>query len=131
LRCERPLRVLEVEEHAHPGRHQLLEEVGRLDLLAAQARLLRHHEHLERRPRFQHIQQAGQAGTRVAKDGAADPVVGVDVGVGDGPALASGVRAGVLDLAGDTLGLIGQAALFRAFAGVDRGDHERRLLSSH
>jgi hypothetical protein len=55
---ERPLAVLEIEEHAHARGDELLERVRRLDRLAAEARLLRHDEHLERRSGVDRVHQA-------------------------------------------------------------------------
>ena len=118
---ERALAVFEVEEHAHARVGDALERPARLDRLAAEPGLLGHDEHLERRPRLERVQKPGQARARAAEDGAGDPVVAVDVLVGDGPALLRGVGAGVLDLAGDRLRLIGDAVLLGALAGVDGG----------
>ena len=113
---ERPLPILEVEEHAHAGLDELLQRVRRLDRFPAEPRFLRHHEHLERRPRLQRVHQPQKAGT-VRKLGAGDPVVDVDVLVGDDPALARGVLARVLDLPRDRLLLVGDAVLLRALCG--------------
>ena len=54
--------------------------------------------------------------------GAADPVVDVDVGRVDGPALARRVGRRVLDLPGDALLVVGEVLVGR-LAGVDGGDH--------
>ena len=87
---ERPLAVLEVEEHPHAGLYELLQRVRGLDRFAAEPRFLGHDEHLERRPRLQRVHQPQESGP-VRELGAADPVVDVDVLVIDGPALSSGV----------------------------------------
>ena len=118
---EGPLAVLEVEEDADAGVHDVLERPARLDRLAAEARLLRHDENLEGRPRLERIHQAEEA-RALQKLGAGDPVGGVDLGLGDGPALAHGIAARVRDLAGDRFLLVGEV-LLGALAGVDRGNH--------
>jgi hypothetical protein len=90
---ERPLAVVQIEEHAHAGVGDLLEHVGGLDLLAAQARLLGHDQHVERRAGAECVEQAGEARPLGAEQRARDAVVGVDVRVGDGPALLRGIGA--------------------------------------
>ena len=48
---QRALPVLQVVEDPDPGRDELLQEVGGLNLFPPEAALLAHHEHLERRAR--------------------------------------------------------------------------------
>jgi hypothetical protein len=93
-----------------------------LDLLAPQAGLLGHDEGLERGPRLERAHEPEEPGA-AGELGPADPVVHVDVGVGDRPALARGVGAGALDLAGDGPGVLGAAVLRGRLAGVDGSDH--------
>jgi len=125
------LAVLEVEEHADAGLRELLQRVGDLDRLAAEARLLGHDEDLEWGPRPERVHQPEEAGTLELRSG--DPVVGVHVGIGYAPTLALGVGSGALDLAGDRLVFVGDV-LVGALAGVDRRDHRpspcRAILSS-
>src|SRR5207247_911494 len=123
------LAVLEVEEHAHAGLDELLQRVGCLDLLAAEPRLLRHDEDLERWPRLQGVHESDEART-FDELGAGDPVVDVDVLVGDGPALPRRVHARMLELTLDRVTLVAGAGLVGALARVDRGDHARLLSRS-
>jgi len=58
--------------------------------------------------------------------GTADPVVDVDVRVIDVPALARGVRFGVLDLAYYGALLVRDAVLLGGFSSVDCNDHGLR-----
>jgi hypothetical protein len=58
---ERALAVLEVEPDADARLDELLQRVGRLDLLAAEPGLLGHDQDLERRPRLQRAHQADEA----------------------------------------------------------------------
>ena len=59
---QRALAILEVVEDADPGRDELLQEVGGLDLFPPESALLAHHEHLERQPRPYGIDQPDEAG---------------------------------------------------------------------
>jgi hypothetical protein len=119
---DRAFPVVEVQEHPHAGLAQLLERIGRLDLLPAEAGLFGHDEHLEWRAWLERGHEPEEARTG-AKFGARHPVVHVDVrGIHD-PALARGIGLCVLDLAGHGLGLIGDAVLVGALPGVDGGDH--------
>ena len=77
-RIQRSFAILEVEEHPRAGLNQLLQREAGLDALAAEPRLLGHHEHLERRPRLQRIHMTKKPGT-VREFGAADAVIDVDV----------------------------------------------------
>jgi hypothetical protein len=120
---EGPLPVLEVEEHPHTGIGNLLQHVARLDRLAAEPGLFRHHQHFERRARSERIQQPGEPRPAGAEKRAADPVVGVDERRIHRPALTLGIDPRVLDLAGDALRLVGEADLLGRLPGVDRGDH--------
>ena len=120
---DRALAVLKVQKDAHAGLDEQLERVGDLDRLAAEARLLTHHQHLERRPRLERVQQPREPGPAIAELGARDPVVGVHVGGVDGPALADGIGARVGELALDALALVAGAGLVRGFSGVESGDH--------
>lgn len=97
-RHQRALPILEVEPHPHAGLCELLQGVGRRDLLATEARLLGHNEDLERWPGLERVHQPQEA-RPFEELGAGDPVVEVDVLLGDRPALARGVDAGVLELA--------------------------------
>jgi hypothetical protein len=119
-RVERPFSVLQVKEHAHTRLDQLLERVGGFDRFAAQPGFFRH-EHLERRPRFQRVHQAQEAGP-VRKLGAADAVVNIHVLVGNDPALANGVRPRVLDLPRDAFLIVGNV-LRGGLANINRGNH--------
>src|SRR5262249_8018819 len=120
-RVERTLAVLEVEEYADAGLHDLLERVRGLDLFASEARLLGHDEHLERRPRLERVHQPEEP-RALHELRAPDPVVGADVRVGYGAALVLRVGARVLHLPGDRLLRVGKV-LISALARVDRGDH--------
>ena len=59
----------------------------------------------------------------LARLGAADGVVAVDVGVSDAPPLRGGERARVRRSGVHGLGVVGDAGLFGGLAGVDGGDH--------
>ena len=117
------LAVVEVEPDADARVGDLLQRVGRLDLLAPEARLLGHDEDLERRARPEGVQEPRETWSAIAEHGAAHAIVRVDVPVGDRPALLLGVGAGVLDLPRDALGLVGDAVLLGALAGIDCCDH--------
>src|SRR5262249_39178756 len=119
---ERALLVLEVIEDSHTRGDELLERAHRRDHLASETALLRHDEHLERRPRFQCVHQPQESGP-VRELRAADAVIDVDVLVGNNPTLPSGVRVAVLHLPGDGFLLVGDAGLLRALACVDGGDY--------
>ena len=88
---ERPLAVLEVEEHAHAGLHQLLEGVRRFDRLASESALFAHHEYLKPGAWLQDAHQPDEPGA-VRELRAGDAVVHVDVRVVNTPALARGNR---------------------------------------
>jgi hypothetical protein len=118
---DRALAVLEVEEHADAGLRELLQRIGDLDRLAAEARLLGHDEDLEGRPRSERVHQP-EVARALQELRAAHAVVSVDVALGDGPALPGRIFPGALELAGDALLLVGEI-LVGALAGVDRGDH--------
>ena len=60
---ERPLAVLEVEEHPDAGGDDLLQRVGGLDLLAAEPGLFGHDENLKRRPWLEGVHQSEEART--------------------------------------------------------------------
>jgi hypothetical protein len=107
---EGALAVLEVKEHPHAGRHELLQRVGRLDRFAAEPRLLRHDQYLERRPWFQRIHQPEEP-RPVGKLSPADTIVDVDVRVGDGPAFSGCERSGVVHLTGDRFLVVGDPGL--------------------
>src|SRR5207245_7921367 len=85
---ERALAVLEVEEDPHAGVDDLLERVGRRDLLAAEARFLGHDEHLERRAGREGIHQPDEAGA-LDELGAAAAGVDEDGGTTEDPAPAT------------------------------------------
>jgi hypothetical protein len=115
-----PLAIFQVEEDPDAGLGDLLQGIGGLDLLPAKPALLAHHERLKRRPRLEGGHEPEEA-RRLHEFGAGDAVVDVDVRRVDRPPLARGVRAGVLDLSGDGLGLVGAVALVRRLAGIDGG----------
>ncbi len=58
---------------------------------------------------------------------AADGIVRVDVGVGNGPAFRLRKSAGILDLSGDTFRVGVRADLLGTFAGVNGSKHLRSL----
>src|SRR5947208_2820967 len=74
---EGPLPILEVEEHPDAGVYELLQRVGRLDLLAAEPALLAHHEDLERRAGLQRGHEPKEP-RPLDELGAGDPIVDVD-----------------------------------------------------
>jgi hypothetical protein len=97
---------------------ELLQEVGGLDLFPPEAALLAHHEHLERQPRPYGIDQPDEAGP-LREFRPADPVIDVDVCLGDRPPLHGRVRARVVDLAGHRLRFLGGASLLAGLTRVD------------
>src|SRR5439155_8892565 len=98
------------------------ERVRRLDLLATQAGLLGHDEHLERRARGERVHHPDEPGA-LDELRARDAVVDIDVIVVDQPALAGRVRLRVLDLAGDGLLFVTDAVLLGGLPRIDRSDH--------
>ena len=58
---QRTLAVLQVEEHADAGLDELLQGVGRLDLLATEPCLFGHDEDLERWPRLQRVHETNKS----------------------------------------------------------------------
>jgi len=117
--------ILEVVEHAHARDDDLLQEVGRLNLLATEAIDVAHDEDLEGRAGLEGGEEAHEAGPALEL-GAADPVIDVGVLAGEGPALPRGVRLRVLDLARDGLVLGAHIGLLGGLSGVDGGDHRSR-----
>ena len=91
-------------------------------LLAAEAGLLGHHADVERLARRQRVQQPGEPWPIGAEQRAGDPVVRVDVRVGDRPALLLRVRPRVRS-AGDGLRVVGDAHLGGRPPGVEGCDH--------
>jgi ABC transporter substrate binding protein len=88
---ERPLPILEVEEHPHASIHDLLQHVPRLDRLTTEAGLLGHHEHLKWGSRRKFVQQPEE--TRPLLElGTRNTVVRIHVGVVGRPTLLGGVR---------------------------------------
>jgi hypothetical protein len=119
---EGALAVLQVVDDADAARDDLFQQIGRFDLLTPKPTLLAHHEHLERRARRQRIDQADEPGP-LRELRAADPVVDVDVRLGDRPSLHGRVCAGVVDLTGHRLRFLSGASLLGGLTGVDGGDH--------
>ena len=105
------LRIAEVAPHLDAGIGDALQGVGHFVERAAEPALVHDHEHVEGGPGLQSRITAGvhqRDEPRALQElRAGDPVVGVDVRVGDGPALARGVGAGALELARDGLLLVG------------------------
>ena len=123
---ERALAIIEVEEDPHAGVHDLHERVGRLDLLAAEARFLGHDEHPERRAGREGVHQPDEAWA-LDELGAADAIVDEDVALIDDPALAGGVGSGLLDLAGDGPLLVRDPWLVGRLPSENCGDHRARV----
>src|SRR5436309_14757817 len=76
---EQSLAIVGIEEDTHARVSNLLEHVARLDLLAAQPRLLGHDKDLERRAWFKRVQQASEARAGSAEERATDSVILIDV----------------------------------------------------
>src|SRR5262249_19799877 len=102
--------------------------IGRFDLLAPEARLLRHDQHLKRRARLERVHQP-QKPRALGELRAGDPVVAVDVLLGDGPAFPGGEGAGVFDLPRDGLRLVANTVLLVGFPRVNRGGSHGRTFS--
>jgi hypothetical protein len=109
-RRDRERLPVEVAIDRHAGLSELLHRVGRLDLFAPEPRRLRQDQDVERGTRFQCRHESKESGP-LLELGAGDPVIDVDVGRVDGPALPLCVRGRVLDLAGRGLRLVGDVLL--------------------
>jgi hypothetical protein len=107
---------------AHAGLAQLLEDVARFYLLAAQPVGVVDQEHAEGRPRLQGIEQRDEP-RPLGELGAADPVVDVDMLVGDGEAVGERVGLRLVELARDALLVGGDVVLVGGLPRVDGSDH--------
>src|SRR5262249_51942667 len=122
-RVGRPLPAVEVVEDADVGIEDLLDDIGRLDLLPSEPAFLTRDEHLERRPGPEHVQEPGQA-RPLLKLRPTDPIVHKYVLVPHDPPAREGPCPRMLDLPGHRSLLIRDAGLFRRLPGVE-GDHHR------
>src|SRR5262249_696041 len=100
---ERELLVFQIAPNADAAGEGLLEDVPCFELLAPEPRLFANDKPVERSGlQLQGVQEAHEPWTRI-KFGAGDAVVGIDVILGDLPAVPNGVSAGMFDLAGNGL----------------------------
>ncbi|MEE8240199.1 MAG: hypothetical protein V3R16_02940 [Nitrospirales bacterium] len=99
---QRALPVFQIKEYSHASVHDLFKRVGRLDLLAPQARLLAHDEDLERRAGLERVHEPDEAGT-LDEFGTGDSIVHTDVVLSDRPASLCRVGSCALNLPGDGL----------------------------
>jgi hypothetical protein len=120
LEC--PFAILKIEEDSNPRVHDLLQRVGRLDLLAPETRFLGHDQDLERGLWLERVHEP-EEGRPLHELGATNTVVHVDVVLGEDPAFLRGLGLRVLDLARDGLLLVTDAVLLGGLTGVDGGDH--------
>ena len=123
-------RAVLVEPDVDPGLGDALQLAERLIAVApAKARGVPQDEHPEGRTGVDGIQESLPVDEPLNLR-ATHRVVGVDVRVGNGPALRSREGTGVLDLALDTRGVGVGAGLLGALATVDGGDHGVPLFAA-
>jgi hypothetical protein len=93
--AERALPVLKIKKHADPAVDDLLEGVGRLDLFSTEAGFLGHDKDLKRRARLECVHKSEEAGP-LDKFRAGNPIIAVDMVIGNGPAFPLRVGSRVL-----------------------------------
>src|SRR5262249_33335222 len=114
-RVERPLPAVEVVDDADVGIEDLLDDVGRLDLLPPEPAFLTRDDYLERRPGPEHVQEAGQP-RPLLKLGPTDPIGHKHVLIPHDPPAREGPRSRMLDLPGHRSLLIRDAGRATAMA---------------
>ncbi len=122
-RIERALPIVEVVEDPYSGIEDLLDDVGRLDLLPPEPALLTHDQYLKGWMRPERVQEPRQPWS-LPELGATDPIVHEDEVIPDDPAACQCIGPGMLDLPGYRPLLVGHAGLFRRLPCKD-GGHER------